>query len=60
MKDAWQAQGSLDLSVNELKQIDLSISELEHIAAPGAGDFVASVSAGLAFSGLVLAGIAIT
>lgn len=60
MKDAWQAQGSLDLSVNELKQIDLSISELEHVAAPGAGDFIASLGAGLAFSALVVGSIAIT
>lgn len=53
----------MDLSVTEVPlggSIDLSFTELEVIATPDIGDFLASVGAGAGVSALVIGGLAIT
>lgn len=49
-----------DVRVGALSSVELSYTELENIAAPGFGDFIASFGAATSFSGLVVASIALT
>lgn len=51
---------STEMPLNTLASIDLSATELENLAAPDVGDFVASVAAATAVSGVIAGTIGIT